>query len=345
MDKNKLVDRIEDHLGIEFLGFIEEVDDPTTYIGNRFLPIRDIYDYDWKESIVDNTVAAAKIMARGDAEAPIVGGPALKEAVGSVIGWGQKFQVNKKVLHKIFNPRNDNELKQNLRRILDESARNVRAAQARREWLRWQFLANGEIEISSIGLKVDMGVPSDLKFDASSDEVEARWSADSTAKPIDDIVDVAEEYYSENDEMPDKVVMRRAELIKLLQADDTKDTKGLHSLAEVNEYLEGLGMDYPTIETYDEFVRLEDNKGRPTTKDYLIPDNRVVFLKEATGQETLDIGRLMMGPVAENNFQPGIYTTIYEETDPLKYWHFMAAEMWPAQFNPTLIAWIDVEDD
>ena len=147
--------------------------------------------------------------------------------------------------------------------------------------------------------------------------------------------------------MPDTVVMRRANLLELLQADDTKDDKELHSLAEVNEYLETLGMDYPTIETYDEFVRFEDAAGRPATKYHLIPPNRVVFLKEAAGGVNLDldIGRMLMGPVAENNFEPGIYTDIYEETDPKKYWHYVAAEMWPAGYNPEYIMYLDVDQD
>ena len=342
MDKNKLIEVIEDGLGIELLDFLIEVDDPTTYIGPRFLPNRDIFDYDWKESVIDNSVALAKPLARGDAEAPLISGPATREAIGSVIGWGQKFQVNKKVLNKIFNPRNDNELKASLRQVLDESARNIRAAQMRREWLRWQFLAKGEIAIPEINLTIDMGVPGDNKISHTSALVTEEWDTTASATPIDDIVRMCEEYYTVNDEMPSAIVMRRAQVMQLLAADDTKDEKGLHSLAEVNAYLAGLGMGYPQIETYDEFVRLEDAQGRPTTKEYLIPAKRICLLKEATAAEMADIGRLMMGPVAENNFTPGVYATIYEETDPMKYWHFMATEMWPAQFNPGKVFFCDV---
>lgn len=356
MDKNQLIELVEKTFGIDFVGFTAEIDDPTKYIGSRFLPNKDIYDYDWKETLIDNTVAMAKPLARGEAEAPLIGGPALKEAMGSIIGWGQKFQVNKKVLNKIFNPRNDSELKAMLRRILDEAARNVRAAQQRREWLRWGYLAKDEIIVTEIGLKVALGIPKGNKYTVGSSAVAGfsvkprgqaivSWDTAASAKPIDDIVNLCEEYYTINNEMPDAVIMRRSQLLQLLNTVDTKDDdsgKGLKSLADVNNYLASLGMSYPQIETYDEFVRLEDKNGRPTLTEDLIPERRIVLLKEASSSETEDIGRLMMGPVAENNFQPGIYTTIYEETDPLKYWHFMATEMWPGQYHPEKVMFADV---
>src|SRR6056297_4256144 len=164
MNKNQLIDTIETKLGIDYLGFLEEIGDPEEYIGSRYLPAKNEHDYDWVYHIFDNTVAMAKMMARGDAETPIVGGPAVKKVAGSVAPFGQKFEVNKSILNKIFNPRNDNELKSNLRRILDESARNVRAAQARREWLRFQVLAKGSItfndEDDNEMLAIDFGVPS-----------------------------------------------------------------------------------------------------------------------------------------------------------------------------------------
>ena len=342
--KNELIKTLEESFGIDYKGFIEEVTDPTTYIGNRFLPVENTFDFDWVFNIFDNTTAVAKMKARGDAEAPIIGGPAVKQVSGSVAPFGQKFQVNKSTLNKIFNPRNDTELKDNLRRILDESARNVRAALSRREWLRWAFLADGIIKINEgdIKLEVDMGIPTANKFaHATASEIAQAWSH-ASATPLDDIVALAEAYFSINNEMPDVVIMRRAVLLKLLNAADTKE-KDVNSLAEANEYLGGLGMDYPTIETYDEFVRFEDAQGRPKTIYHLVKQDRLVFLKEASGRAIdNDIGRILMGPVAENDFAPGIYVDIYEETDPKKYWHYMAAEMWPAGYNPQKIVLADV---
>ncbi|SDM20569.1 major capsid protein [Halarsenatibacter silvermanii] len=348
MDKNKLIQLVEDKLGVDYLGFIEEITDPAGYIGNRFLPAEEAYDFEWVHDIFDNTHAVAKMKARGDAEAPIVGGPAVKKVSGSLAPFGQKFQVNKSTLNKIFNPRNDSELYANLRRILDESARNVNAALSRAEWLRFKFLAEGEIAINEgdISLEVDMGIPDDNKLaHGTSDLIAEEWSEAASAKPLDDIVEICEHYFTVNGEMPNVILMRRATLLELLNADDTQndDNKGLKSLAEVNDYLGRLGMDYPEIETYDEFVRFEDVDGRPSTVYHLIPKDRVVLLKEAGGGGiSSDIGRLLMGPVAENDFQPGIYVDVYEETDPKKYWHYMACEMWPAGYNPEYIVHADV---
>jgi len=348
MQKNQLIKEIEDRLGIDYKGFLEEIDD-ANFIGQRFLPVENVYDYDWVADIFDNTHAVAKMKARGDAEAPIIGGPAVKKVSGSIVPFGQKFQVNKSVLNKIFNPRNDNELKSNLRRILDESARNVRAAIARREWLTWRFLADGVIKISEgdIELEVDMGIPEANKLaHATASEIAQAWDHES-AEPIEDLIRLCERYFTINDQMPDTILMRRSTLLKLLNATDTKhddDGKGLKSLAEVNAYLGRLGMNYPSISTYDEFVRFEDSMGRPTTIYHLIPQDRVVFLKNAGGGSALDldIGRFLMGPVAENGFQPGVFVDIMEETDPAKYWHYMSCEMWPAGYNPEYIMYADV---
>lgn len=345
-DKNKLVTLIEDNFGIEYLGFLEEVENPAEYIGSRFIPDKVEYDYDWVYHIFDNTVAMAKLMARGDAEAPIIGGPAVKKVAGSVAPFGQKFEVNKAILNKIFNPRNDNELKSNLRQILDESARNVRSAQARREWLKFQVLAKSAItftdEDSNDILSIDFGRKDAHEIAVGSLNGDA-WNA-TTPKPLSDIIDACETYYTTNAVMPDVILMRRAQALQLTNsaevAGEFSDTATRISLTILNDYLQSNG--YPAIETYDNFVRTEDSNGRPTGTEYLIPAGRVLLLKESAGQEITDVGRLVMGPVAENNFQPGIYTTIFEEFDPLKYWHFMKTEMFPAVYNPDLTLFMDV---
>ena len=346
MPKSALVEAIEKEFGIDYLGFLEEIDEPSSYIGNRFLPTKNEYDYDWVYHIFDNTVAMAKLVARGDGEAPIIGGPAVKKVAGSVAPFGQKFEVNKAILNKIFNPRNDNELKANLRQILDESARNVRAAQARREWLRFQVLARGGITINDSEGKemiaVDFGVPAGHKIDSSALTGDP-WNG-SVPKPLSDLIEACETYYSTNDEMPDVILMRRAQVKQIIGsgevAGEFSDNATRIPLSVVNDYLVELG--YPEIEVYDEFVRTEDSSGRPTISEYLIPAGRILFIKRAAGQEIEDTGRLVMGPVAENNFRPGIFTAIYEESDPKKYWHFMKTEMWPAVYNPEYILFMDV---
>jgi hypothetical protein len=346
MPKTKLIETIENEFGIDYKGFLQEVDEPENYIGANFLPVTQEYDYDWVYHIFDNTTAMAKLMSRGDAEAPIVGGPAIKKVAGSVAPFGQKFEVNKALLNKIFNPRNDNELKRNLRQILDESARNVRSAQSRREWLRWQVLAKGAItfkdEAENARLAVDFGVPSNHKIASSALEGDA-W--DGTApKPLSDLISACETYYDTNKEMPTNIVMRRQELRKLTGsaevASEFSDNATRITLSVINDYLVSLG--YPEVMVYDEFVKLEDAKGRPTNTEYFIPEGRVVLVKQAAGQEIEDTGRLVMGPVAENDFNPGIFTTIFEENDPRKYWHFMKTEMWPAVYNPEYVFYMDV---
>jgi hypothetical protein len=346
MPKTKLIETIENEFGIDYKGFLQEIDEPENYIGANFLPVTQEYDYDWVYHIFDNTTAMAKLMSRGDAEAPIVGGPAIKKVAGSVAPFGQKFEVNKALLNKIFNPRNDNELKRNLRQILDESARNVRSAQSRREWLRWQVLAKGAItfkdDAENARLAVDFGVPSTHKIASSALEGDA-W--DGTApKPLSDLISACETYYDTNKEMPTNIVMRRQELRKLTGsaevASEFSDNATRITLSVINDYLVSLG--YPEVMVYDEFVKLEDAKGRPTNTEYFIPKGRVVLVKQAAGQEIEDTGRLVMGPVAENDFNPGIFTTIFEENDPRKYWHFMKTEMWPAVYNPEYVFYMDV---
>lgn len=347
MPKNQLIETIEDEFGINYAGFIKEIDSPEEYIGSNFLPLTNEFDYDWVYHIFDNTTAMAKLITRGDGEAPIVGGPAVKKVAGSVAPFGQKFEVNKNVLNKIFNPRNDNELKSNLRQILDESARNVRAAQARREWLIWQVLAKGAIEFtdsdSNTELNIDFGVPTAHKLGTGDLEGDAWNGVDPL--PLSDILMLCETYYDTNDEMPDGIYMRRAQLRQITGSSEVagefSDNVTRISLSQINDYLVELG--YPQIYSFDGYVRTEDaDTGRAGSKYYLIPAGRVVLVKNATGQSVEDVGRLIMGPVGENNFQPGIFTTIYEETDPLKYWHFMKTEMWPAVYNPEYILYCDV---
>src|SRR6056297_2156024 len=213
MAKSTLIETIESEFGIDYKGFLQEIDEPASYIGSRFMPVVNEYDYDWVYHIFDNTVAMAKLMARGDAEAPVVGGPAVKKVAGSVAPFGQKFEVNKAVLNKIFNPRNDSELKSNLRRILDQSARNVRSAQARREWLRFQVLTKGSITLQDRNdnnvISVDCGLPGNHKIDSTALEGNA-WDG-AAPKPLSDLINACDIYYETNDEMPDEILLRKAQ--------------------------------------------------------------------------------------------------------------------------------------
>lgn len=212
----------------------------------------------------------------------------------------------------------------------------------------WQVLARGAInftdEDNNEELNVDFGVPGEHKIDSTALEGDA-WNGDSP-RPLSDLIMLCERYYDTNDEMPSTIIMRRKQLRQLTSsgevASEFSENATRISLSVVNDYLTELG--YPTVETYDVFVRNLDNRGRPTVLEYLIPEGRVVLAKASEGsQEIKDTGRLVMGPVAENSFQPGIFTTIYEESDPLKYWHFMKTEMWPAVHNPEHILFADVE--
>lgn len=345
-DKNSLIQLIEEKLGIDYKGFIETIDNPAEYIGHRFLPVENTFDYNWFFDIFDNTTAMAKVMARAESETPIVGSAALKQVQGSIQGFGQKNKVDKNILNTIYNTSNEDLRSKKLKEILSAAGRHVRAAQMRREWLIWQPFTTGLVTIQEGEVKmiVDEKVPNGNKYDVGALTGDA-WNG-ANPKPFSDYEMICDAYYLLNNFMPTHCIMRRAQVNQMLRSAEVKGlftnnvTPSRVTLSVLNEYLNEQGL--PQIEIYDAFARLEDVTGRPTSKQYFIPDGRICFLREAEQGLEDRIGNMLMGPVEENNFKPGIYVDMYEEKDPHLFWHYMKAEMWPAIFNPEQIAYAQV---
>ena len=45
MAKSTLIETIENEFGIDYIGFLQEIDEPANYMGSRFLPAKNAVSY------------------------------------------------------------------------------------------------------------------------------------------------------------------------------------------------------------------------------------------------------------------------------------------------------------
>lgn len=146
-----------------------------------------------------------------------------------------------------------------------------------------------------------------------------RWSQPTTATGIQDLVNLMEAYYLIHRRFPDKLIMSRNAVNKLLAQDATRAAAIARTVSAATasqyvvsrELLNMLLMDrqVPPIEEYDRNVVVENTDGT-TTNTRLIPENRFLFLSKMMGGsgKMMGMGERALGPVPSNKMKPGIST-------------------------------------
>jgi len=211
--------------------------------------------------------------------------------------------------------------------IVDELEELDRIVENTKEWMRWEALAKGQIDVQqtdpALRLKVDYSMDSDHKATAST-----LWSTTASAKPLNDILDWKKLISRDAWATADRAYCSYQGMIYLVENSAVQTllqyTVG-NQLAE-NGFITRLGG--LNITVYD--VSYVDETG---TTQYFIPDNKfIVLAKEG-------LGKAFTGPqdVPDGD---GVRTEIgkvsysWATKDPVDTWIKVADSYMPAIQNP-----------
>jgi len=246
----------------------------------------------------------------------------------------KKYQITEKDLIALQFPRTPGEQKTLMGKIFNVIDRAVADVRSRKEIMRMQALADGQLALPMEGggtLTINYHVPNTHKEALAGN---ALWSAE-TADIIGDI----QRWVDALDEKPTRAltsttilshILRNSKVIAALFG---KDSGRIATLADLNAFMRSHGL--PAIATYDAKYRTQAANGTYTTERYF-PENKFVLFGDTALGETLhgptpEESRMLRQGNEQVQNVGNIIAMIFEEgLDPVSTWAKAAATAIPS---------------
>lgn len=328
---------LEEFLGEEFQGYVENVPPAKEFKLRRFLPNKPVTDINFAYNVINGKYAQAASITGFNASAPLRDKRDLEKAFGSVAKVQHGFRLDEEEILHFNRPRTDEEKNQAVEYVYDETDDLINGVYDTEEFLRAQTLFTGALVyddvVNDIHLNVDFGIPVANKLNATVPWVQLG----NGPLPLDDIRAAIAQYQAQNSrQKPMVMFMTSATEAHLLANDQIKNQvygnpldKRLLTRNDIQNVFSALG--FPPYEIYDDVVNLYG-----VGETQYLADNKVIFLGDGLGFTAL-------GPTVEKNYQSGIYVVPeIKETNPPSQSVFVGETVFPALQKPQAIVILSV---
>lgn len=322
----------------EFQGYVENVPPQREFILSRHLPQKTTKDIDFTYNVVNGVYAPMAAITGFNAAAPLVDKKQLEKVYGQVAKIQTSFRLDEREILRFTKPRDDEERDMALDYVYASTDELVQGVYSTEEFMRAQVLYNGVLKYddyqNDIHLNIDFGIPSENKIDVTKP-----WS-DPTSTPLTDIQAALERYRDANNQQsPKETHLNRVTLQYLLRNEQIRNQfYGNNNVAQlmtrenVNSVFAAL--DFPPIVVNDDVVPVKNKDGEYENVK-LLADNKVVFLGEG-------LGNTMIGPVAEKNYETGIFVQTEVKRNPPQEAVQVGETAFPALVRPQSIVILSV---
>lgn len=275
-------------------------------------------------------------------EPPIRDRDAVARRMGQLAKYGWKDIVTENELLKLHNPRNDGEFKALIDRLVADGGTVVSELRDRINVTKAQALTTGKVTYDDNNVKVSI----DFTEDIPAEHKVALTGANTWANPdhdvIGDLITWDQQYQDTNGKQADTILMTRQTQALLLKntvivteaVGNNSSGRGRVSNDELNSVLGGYGLPSITIVKKTSASVKNPATGQVETIE-LYPEGRVVFISNG-------VGKFLLGPTVENNFQPGIVLQAYDKQEPIESILRAVAIGFPIIENPNLLLYADV---
>lgn len=314
------------------------VQDAVPTLADRFLPTEETYDRKFAYDIIKTNKYIAAMIGEGS-EPPVVDRNAVASRSGEIAQMGIKDVLTYEEIVALHEARNNGEKAAMVDKITLKAVDLVEAIQRRIDVIKMEVLTKGTFSFNknNVFIDFDFGIPAENKVVLTGENTWANPEHD----VIGDLLDWVQAYEDANGEAPDVIYMSR-EVQALLLKNTTIVTEAVGqgsgrfrvSVDELNSVLGGYGL--PAVEIVTD--RKVTIKNLYDGKDEVIeffPVNRVVMLSEG-------VGKYLLGPTLENNFQPGIYLGAEDLRQPIRSVIETIAAGFPTIEQPSRIFHADV---
>lgn len=300
-------------------------------LGDGLFTPRKIQDIEFDMILGSNEKPVTAECYAFDTPTKIASRNAIQKGVQALALIKRKTQITEKELIKINTPRTQAELTQAVSKLYND-AENVRTGvYVRAEAMRMELISTGKIKIEENGVKVEI----DYDIPAGN-QMAFNWKA-STAKPLDDLVTLADAVEDECGIRPTRALTSRKVARAICNnASVRKAVLGVNSdkivtLAALNELL--VQMDLPQIATYDEKYRKETSTGY-TTERYF-PEDKISMFGDGELGETIwgltaeEVDLIGAGKMETAEMIGEVFVGTYKDVDPVAHYTKASATCLP----------------
>lgn len=315
-----------------FQGYIENVVPAKVRILSKFLPNKPIYDIKFSHNVINGHYARTASITGFNAGAPLRSKRGLEKAFGEVAKVQHGFRLDEEELLRYNQPRNEEEQRQVVEEIFDNTDDLVEGIRDVEEWMRAQVLYRDRLVYNENDVQIDVtfGVPEANKITSTT-----LFSDYANATPIQALQAAVKRYKEANNQQrPAEMHMSEEMVNDLLQNEQIKNhvygsptDSRIVTQGQLQALLTSLNL--PTIVIQDEVVETNEGVVR------LLPERRIVFLNG-------EVGKTFLGITVENNYKPGMYVIPeIKETNPPQQAVYVGETVFPGLERPQAIVWMD----
>jgi len=307
----------------------------------NFLPDENTYDQEFAYDVISKTSQMGAMIGIGN-EPPIRDRDAVARRMGELAKFGWKDIVTENELLKLHNPRNDGEFKALIDKIVADGATVVSELRDRINVTKAQALTTGKVIYDDNNVKVNIDftedMPAEHKIALTGDNTWANPEHD----VIGDLIEWDQQYQDTNGKQADSILMtRQTQALLLKNAVIVTEATGIAdsgrnrvSVEQLNSVLGGYGLPSITV-VRKTTARVKNTYTGEDEQVELYPEGRVIFVSQG-------VGKFLLGPTVENNFQPGIVLQAYDKHEPIQSVLRAVAIGFPIIENPNLLLYADV---
>lgn len=320
------------------LGLVDAtVKDTVPTLADRYIPNENTFSTKFAYDIIKSNKYIAAMIGHGS-EAPIVDRNEVANMAGEIAKMGLKYIATEEELLALHQARSGAESQAMIDNLTFEGVQLVQAMQRRIDVIKMEALTKGNFAYKKHGVNVnvDFGIPAENKIVLSG----STW-ANADHDVIGDLLNWVQAYEDTNGEAPDAIYLSR-EVQALLLKNTTIVTEVAGSgsgrtrvsVEELNSVLGGYGLPAVNVVANRKVTVKNVASGENEVIEFF-PVNRIVMLSEG-------VGKFLLGPTVENDFQPGIVLTAEDLRAPIRSVIETVAAGFPTIEQPSRIFHADV---
>lgn len=305
---------ITDHSDLQqdvLQAFVESVEPQRTRRLAKVYPATETFDINVVYDIIEKTGIKAASIIGFDSGTPLRDKGSIKQAMAKLTKIAHAYKYTEEEMYKYLNPRSTSEVAALIRDVLISVADLKEGVEETLELIRADMTYRGRFDYESpkdnVKISFDLDLNDEVKLtsgDFSREDV----------NPLEVLQEQMETYKDNNHQKaPAYMVMTSKTLAKIkrnpnvvLEIYGTETGRRLVKDSDLLEMFTELKL--PTLEIEDGVVTIDGITGDITRQ--LLEDDKVVMHADK-------LGKTLIGPAADNNFQTGIYTVNKVSQDPV----------------------------
>jgi len=285
--------------------------DPKKFIGSRFAPVNTTQFQEIKYDEIYGPQGMTSAHAL-NTDPKVIKFPKVVEKLFKAAYFKEMYRIGESDILRLRQLGGSRQQRISAQQLIAVALENLNTRiENRLEWMRWQVLINGQVTIDENGIKFTAvyGIPAENL----AKTVGTSWATKTSSKPVDDILNVQQDYVGSGYRLKD-IIMNSYTAGLFCMSSDTKSYyrgAGVQEKVMPGNLVRYFANFFPGLELtiYDEGYEDENETFRK-----FVPDNKIVFLGDATAGEIIDVVSVPSLHSATGTPQPGKFALTIDKS-------------------------------